>query len=1535
VLDVVKIRGKNRFKIVYNENQILLREDNFKQNVGSRALFMLCGKALHRAEEVKRTLSEEGLKDFILNNLPEKFIRNHLQDRFDLDSLDYDENNNWFTIRYRTSKDSDWLTLRYFIPEKEKVAHVDAINDPEYITLPQKREIAMEVIDTANAVTINSPRIAFINYLQGRLSMGDSIVDLPQLVASLSAMNKLDQKDDFLDWIATEDWRKYGLDNSNEYNFRDLAILLMEMEAHNLNAPAMKLWNFLSKKFGVSPFHAEVFVNWQLNGNRDQRNDMLRISKQHGLRAHGTLNYSMFGVGKYSAQDGFFQNEWAMLNIMVSGNLSKGSTGPLVPLKDEGRPNYAAALYGPFYVIVDDSQYLSRETKEVHLAEHNINRKAQLIYLVPSDREVFFYQEGIREALRLGLIDKQNADDALSKLMTYGQFVANEKHIPEIITRKIKPIDVIAVERASPNDTRMARKAADSERGTGDRMALVARALVNTPYYPEWLSVVVKGGVNKNKTILQVLLENDGLAQLLVDAGLYINPITYSVSNQIMHHQVGLSPHYSSEASYEAARLIVESQAFNYQQANLEDDGMSIWTKIDSWDGAETNKLAVLEMSFSGRVFNQGSYKDGSIFDMVGDFMKEELSDIITEVDRQELEGFIHDMILVLYNIDGVVEAYDNEGSAGIKSDGNFKVKNLKSISNIRLVTRPRDDNVSCGTICEADHEGSYKALDNQLERQFDGFRGILGIEEKRDLTEEEADEALVKLGHAESVKDLQRLRKQIRKAAKVPRNINIFFSIPEDGTELFWVGEHYGAGHYNKAGTRMHISLPFIQKKGIKAGIGVADHELAHIQIGQHKSISDDLEKLLAQAIQNDLSSLELKNRVFPDETERTLPGINAVTIDVQPSHTGFGDIMHAIRLAEGLRNTGYVDTIRLLFESSDDLLSLRRLFPELPQDVKELSCFERNGLIFINGEKVDADSIIRKSKVAIVLPLMVNQGFIPSREAAINIYLQEYDVSRELGSLRCGQVSDDFRETLPETVFEENKIYKDREGNMHLVLPTGFRSEVGVHIVGETEEEQLLTDKRDIIAKIIESKPITAFPEGVENDRWSLVYSHDEDDYCERYEKPLTKAIEAGKVSSEGICIFNLIRTKFFNVKDDIKEFYAYSEFTHVFFDEKTGVPRYFAGKKYPEVKILHVEQLPHNICASIMKTSELPIMITGDQSLSEAVSFDKLYIYSQTGFKGQVMTSLGRLAMQLLDPGGADKIQNIIKPALEAEYLPRLFYDSEYQNAVHRLNRLIIEKRNLVSNLTTKITDMVAQYDKESGIIEVEDDSIWGKRFIDAVIMRAQTLHEKAIAGGGHEETIDIGIETSFIPRYTPRNDGRSAQHDSMNPVMTFLSNLEDKLKSIGIKNVRFTIEDNPENLYKALPESAKANPKNLILLAGKNLQAGKGESPVPQILSNLLNTDREKSALLALVDPVEFNKPGAQVAEGEELNIRILQMLFIALKKRYNEKVLYDHSHIKVRPTPYPGVIMLIPDAEKVKLELLNELNRARRASMESA
>lgn len=150
------------------------------------------------------------------------------------------------------------------------------------------------------------------------------------------------------------------------------------------------------------------------------------------------------------------------------------------------------------------------------------------------------------------------------------------------------------------------------------------------------------------------------------------------------------------------------------------------------------------------------------------------------------------------------------------------------------------DQNVVCGTVCESGHEGSYNSLDQQLKRQFDLYALVIDVDRDlaiKPLTEAEVDRALIALGYAESRTFLQTQREAIRSKAHIPRTIAIFFSLPETGTELFWVGEDYAGGHFNRERTRIHISLPLLTRSGLAAAAAVARHELSHIRGDGHRN--------------------------------------------------------------------------------------------------------------------------------------------------------------------------------------------------------------------------------------------------------------------------------------------------------------------------------------------------------------------------------------------------------------------------------------------------------------------------------------------------------------------------------------------------------------------------------------------------------------------------------------------------------------------------------------------------------------------------
>jgi hypothetical protein len=87
------------------------------------------------------------------------------------------------------------------------------------------------------------------------------------------------------------------------------------------------------------------------------------------------------------------------------------------------------------------------------------------------------------------------------------------------------------------------------------------------------------------------------------------------------------------------------------------------------------------------------------------------------------------------------------------------KYPNLSSTEMKFLAFLARSSNVTCGTICEAGHEGSYNALDEQLKRQFTEYKSILGITEDRELTEKEVDIALQQQGAVRDTNQLNEIR--------------------------------------------------------------------------------------------------------------------------------------------------------------------------------------------------------------------------------------------------------------------------------------------------------------------------------------------------------------------------------------------------------------------------------------------------------------------------------------------------------------------------------------------------------------------------------------------------------------------------------------------------------------------------------------------------------------------------------------------------------------------------------------------------------
>jgi len=73
-------------------------------------------------------------------------------------------------------------------------------------------------------------------------------------------------------------------------------------------------------------------------------------------------------------------------------------------------------------------------------------------------------------------------------------------------------------------------------------------------------------------------------------------------------------------------------------------------------------------------------------------------------------------------------------------------------------------------------------------------------------------------------------------------------------------------------------------------------------------------------------------------------------------------------------------------------------------------------------------------------------------------------------------------------------------------------------------------------------------------------------------------------------------------------------------------------YEGRK---ISFVFFDYLPHQVMKYCIKTSEEPVFVTGDQSLIEAVSYDKLFMYQLHGWKTDLLNSFYHMARYLFPP------------------------------------------------------------------------------------------------------------------------------------------------------------------------------------------------------------------------------------------------------------------------------------------------------------
>ena len=114
-------------------------------------------------------------------------------------------------------------------------------------------------------------------------------------------------------------------------------------------------------------------------------------------------------------------------NIILEQRISKGQVGPITTDLDLTR---SALSHGPCYVIVDTDRYKINYRSEVNASEIsgaldyrvNINGDAHIAYVVPDDNTKQMVVAAVADAYYKGIIARNIAVKALSKLVTYQEF---------------------------------------------------------------------------------------------------------------------------------------------------------------------------------------------------------------------------------------------------------------------------------------------------------------------------------------------------------------------------------------------------------------------------------------------------------------------------------------------------------------------------------------------------------------------------------------------------------------------------------------------------------------------------------------------------------------------------------------------------------------------------------------------------------------------------------------------------------------------------------------------------------------------------------------------------------------------------------------------------------------------------------------------------------------------------------------------------------------------------------------------------------
>ncbi len=211
---------------------------------------------------------------------------------------------------------------------------------------------------------------------------------------------------------------------------------------------AMELWEDLhdfEKDLPSNSDYSKYFTghDWGMykwKGNKtytDLLKEMTPLANRLELKAHGTRGFFI--------RNGF-NNQWALLEILMEGRITKGDMGTLrfngIP---EGNPFTDAAFFGPYYVIMKEGaqpvfdqnlfkkMYDGRRQFSMLASYEYMPESEHLFYLVPDEAGRAFMVQGLNAAVKRGFLQSSQISEKIDKIITYEDFIMIGRLMPHVI----------------------------------------------------------------------------------------------------------------------------------------------------------------------------------------------------------------------------------------------------------------------------------------------------------------------------------------------------------------------------------------------------------------------------------------------------------------------------------------------------------------------------------------------------------------------------------------------------------------------------------------------------------------------------------------------------------------------------------------------------------------------------------------------------------------------------------------------------------------------------------------------------------------------------------------------------------------------------------------------------------------------------------------------------------------------------------------------------------------------------------------------